>query len=66
MVRIMTERNFTLSHVEASFVVAALWHQLNGGQAQYDERDREVMTAVMIRLAAGLDLDDEVRKMIDR
>ena len=57
-------QTFLLSAIEASYVVVALIDSLNGPRPLLD-RDRDIMTAVLYRLAAGLDLPPHTKARID-
>jgi hypothetical protein len=65
----MTVDSFTLTGNEAAYVVAALRIALDhmpepGTPAQI--RDREAMAGIMFRLAAPMDLSDDVLVRLDR
>lgn len=59
-------RTFTLTSIEAAYVVGALRIALDENGSRLEDRDREIMTSVMLRLAAPMDLCESVRTRIDK
>lgn len=57
---------FTLTSIEAAYVVATLRIALDENDSRLEDRDREIMTAVMLRLAAPMDLSEAVKTRIDK
>jgi hypothetical protein len=54
-----------LTRCEAAYVVAALKLTLDQHDSRLLPRDCEIMSGLIRRLAAGLDLDEEVRRALD-
>jgi hypothetical protein len=54
-----------ISEIEAAYVAAAIKLTLDHYGSRLLPRDREIMLALKARLAAGFDLSDEVRVVLD-
>lgn len=61
----MTETILTLTEIEAAYAVCALRIALDRLGNDLRERDREIMHALMIRLAAPLGLSDDSKRRIE-
>lgn len=61
----MNEKIYILSRIEAAYVVSALWLALSQ-ETELPTEDREIMAAMMTRLAAPMQLSPEVRSNIEK
>ena len=62
----MVHSKFSLTANEAAYIVAALRLVLDRAPACLTEHDREIINRLMLRLAAQIDLSDEVNWLIAR
>ena len=62
----MTVKTFTITSIEAAYIVAALAIALDTLGPKLRERDTTIMNALVDRLAAPLDLTDDTLARLNR